>query len=94
MVANDSPDEMVRRPSDRFDWSDFTAQVVRTMVWCWPGTTRSLVIFLRVSSVAVAVLIVVGLWRATAVMPRVVDGLLATAACLAFAYCFERAADD
>ena len=71
-------------------WADFVDQFIRRMVRYWPGSTRSLVLSLRVGHVMLTTVLLVGLWRVTAMMSWIADGLIATAACLLFAYFFER----
>ena len=74
----------------RITWADFFEQFIRAMVCYWPGSKRSLVLSLRVAYVMLATVLVLGLWRVTAMMSWIADGLIATAACLVFAYVFER----
>ena len=80
--------------NDRMTWTDFVEQFIRTMVCNWPGSTRSLVLSLRVGYVVLSTVLLVGLWRVTAMMSWLADGLMATAACLLFAYFFERSEGD
>jgi hypothetical protein len=81
---------MAFRSDHRITWADLVAQFIRTMVCNWPGSTRSLVLSLRVSYVIFSTVLLVGLWRVTAMMSWLADGLMATVACLLFAYFFER----
>jgi hypothetical protein len=71
-------------------WGEFLDQCLRAMLYHWPGSTRSLVLSLRVGYVILITAVLVVLWRLTAMVSWVVDGLIATAACLLFAYFFER----
>ena len=85
---------MTFQQKHRLTWGEFFDQCLRAMVYHWPGSTRSLVLSLRVGYVILITALLVVLWRFTANVSWVVDGLIATAACLLFAYFFERSEDE
>ena len=58
----------------------------------WPWSRRSLILFLRIAASLCATVVLVLTWYAVAWLPWPIDGLLAVAACFAFAYWFERGA--
>lgn len=76
-------------PKQRMGLPDLD-QIIGALIESWPGSTRSLVVLLRLVFIAVTPLLLVLLWRVTAVLPWTVDGLFAAAACVVFAYLFER----
>jgi fucose 4-O-acetylase-like acetyltransferase len=65
-------------------------ELILTMIRQWPGTTRSLLLLLRLTCVAITPVILVVVWRLMSVLPWTIDGLFALLACFAFAYVFER----
>jgi hypothetical protein len=85
---------MPSQQNHRSTWPDLFDEIVRTIVVSWPGSTRSLVLWLRVGYVIFAAILLVVLWRVAARASWVVDGLVAVAACLLFAYLFERSDDE
>jgi len=84
------PAESVRSRVKAFIRADFVEQFIRAISCHWPGSTRSLVLTLRAGNVLLGTALVWGLWRVTGMMSWVADSLIAAAACLLFAYFFER----
>ena len=56
----------------------------------WPGTSRRLVVVLRLTFATGLALSLLGIWRLMTWLPWAADALLAATACMAFAYFFER----
>jgi hypothetical protein len=69
-------------------------QVLVALVRWWPGTIGSLVLALRVLLAAAATLLLLGIGHVMAGLPWAANALLAAAACVGFAYFFERGEDE
>ena len=78
----------------RLSWPEFFDRAVRMMMFYWPGSTRSLVLSLRLGYVIFTTVALGVIWRLAAMVSWVVDAAIAVVACLLFAYFFERSENE